>query len=111
MAEVMTPNRYRRDHVHNVRRRLRREAARVIRDAERAKETEALLRAAERALQQREARVVHLPGGVIPLGALAGSDRAHPFVPDGHTGTLCMACFGWCNDYRHWTNPRGTRRG
>lgn len=52
---------------------------------------------------ERETRTVHLPkGSTIRLGALAGTDVAHAHVPDGHTGTLCMACFGWCNDARHW---------
>lgn len=55
---------------------------------------------------QREIRVVRLPGGPIALGALAGTSVAHPFVPDGHTGTSCMACFGWCTDYRHWPVTR-----
>jgi hypothetical protein len=54
---------------------------------------------------QREIRVVRLPGGAMPLGALAATDVAHPFVPDGWTGSTCMACFGWCTDPRHWSRP------
>lgn len=97
--------RHRRDAANNVRRRLRREAERVVRDAERAVETAAIIQAAAR--QQREVRVVSVGRRRIPLGALAGTDTGHPFVPDGHTGTSCMACFGWSNDFRHW--PGGNR--
>lgn len=52
-------------------------------------------------MADRDLRVVRLPAGVIPLGALAGTDVAHPHVPDGNTGTQCLACFGWCTDVRH----------
>jgi hypothetical protein len=52
-------------------------------------------------LIHREIRRVHLPGGPVPLGALAGTDTAHPFVPDGGIGTSCLLCFGWCSDPRH----------
>lgn len=37
----------------------------------------------------------------IAVGALAGTTVAHGFLPDQHTGTSCMACYGWSNDYRH----------
>lgn len=50
-------------------------------------------------------RVVRLPRGNLPLGALAGTTTAHPFVPDGHTGTSCLLCFGWSNDVRHLGRP------
>jgi len=50
---------------------------------------------------QREIRVVRLPDRTIALGALAGTAVAHGFLPDLHTGTSCVACFGWSNDYRH----------
>lgn len=59
---------------------------------------------------QREVRVVRLPGGTIPLGAYAGTDTAHPHIPDGNTGTSCMGCFGWSNDARHWAH-RAVSRG
>lgn len=93
---------------HNAKRRLRRAADRAERDAREAAITVyAIARANTR---QREIRVVRLPGGNMPLGALAGTDVAHPFVPDGHTGTSCMACFGWCTDFRHWPG-RAVARG
>jgi hypothetical protein len=86
----------------NAKRRLRRAAERAERDARDARDAvwtrEAVARAQTR---QREIRIVRLPGGTMPLGALAGADTVHPFVPDGHTGTSCMACFGWSNDVRH----------
>lgn len=52
-------------------------------------------------LIHREIRRVHLPGGPVPLGALAATSLPHAYVPDGWTGTTCMLCFGWCTDYRH----------
>lgn len=92
------PSRSRSYDSYNARRRLRRQAAIAVRSAERAKEA-----AAAAILQQRETRVVSIGTRRIPLGALAGTGTAHPFLPDGHAGTSCMACFGWSNDYRHWT--------
>lgn len=50
----------------------------------------------------REVRVVRVGKARVAVGALAGTSTPHPFVPDGSTGTSCMACFGWCSDYRHW---------
>lgn len=44
-------------------------------------------------------------GGTVRLGALAGTEVPHAFVPDGHTGTSCLACYGWCNDVRHSGRP------
>jgi hypothetical protein len=83
----------------NAKRRLRRAAARAERETRETRETlEAVARAQTR---QRDIRIVRLPGGNMPLGALAGADTVHPFVPDQHTGTSCMACFGWSNDVRH----------
>lgn len=48
---------------------------------------------------------VHLPTGPVGFGALAGTTRPHPFVPDRGTGTLCRLCFGWCTDYRRLGMP------
>lgn len=53
----------------------------------------------------REIRRIRLPGGFMPLGALAATTQPHPFVPDGNTGTSCLACFGWSNDVRHGGRP------
>lgn len=53
----------------------------------------------------RMRRLIHLPAGAIPLGALAGTARPHPFLPDGWTGTTCLACFGWCSDPQHLGRP------
>ncbi|MCW2768515.1 MAG: hypothetical protein JWO11_4474 [Nocardioides sp.] len=93
----------------NAKRRLRRASDRAERDARDAVWIrEAVARAQTR---QREIRIVRLPGGNMPLGALAGADTVHPFVPDGHTGTSCMACFGWSNDYRHTHRVNGANRG
>lgn len=51
-------------------------------------------------------RYIRLPkGGVIHVGGLAGNSALHPFMPDGYTGTSCVACFGWCNDARHAFHP------
>lgn len=108
MAEAMAPSRHRRDAANNVRRRLRREADHAVRDAERAVETAAIIQAAAR---QREIRVVNIGRRRVALGAFAGTDIRHPFVPDGHTGTSCMACFGWSNDVRHWPGGEGGNRG
>lgn len=57
--------------------------------------------AATRAIQQREPRVVRLPGRNIRLGAYAGTSVPHGYVGDSNLGTSCMACFGWTDDYRH----------
>lgn len=54
-------------------------------------------------------RYIHLPGGPVKVGQLAGTSVRHPHVPDGNTGTLCMACWGWCNDPRH-TGQASLRR-
>jgi hypothetical protein len=48
-----------------------------------------------------EIRIMQLPKGAVRLGALAGTTVAHPFVPDGWTGSTCLVCFGWCTDPRH----------
>lgn len=61
----------------------------------------AVMAAAARLVQRREIRVVRLPGADMPLGALACSDRRHPFMPDAGTGSQCLGCFGWYNDARH----------
>jgi hypothetical protein len=83
----------------NTKRRLRRAGARAEREAQEALGT--LKAVAHANSRTREIRVVRLPGGPIPLGAYAGTDIAHQFIPDGDTGTSCMGCFGWSNDYRH----------
>jgi hypothetical protein len=70
------------------------------------RETAAAVKAA---VQHREIRVVRLPGGTFPIGVLAATDTVHTPVPDGSTGTLCMACFGWIDDPRHPYPPRGRR--
>lgn len=106
---MTAPTRQRRDAANNVRRRLRREQARVIRDAERAVETAAIVRAATR--RPREVRAVSIGGRRVQLGAFAGTAITHPFVPDEHTGTSCMGCFGWSNDVRHWPCGEGGNRG
>lgn len=50
----------------------------------------------------REIRHVRLPSGsLVPLGMLATTRTAHPFAPDGGTGTSCLLCFGWSCDPRH----------
>jgi hypothetical protein len=50
----------------------------------------------------REIRRVRLPsGGLVPLDMLATTRTAHPFTPDGWTGTSCLLCYGWCSDPRH----------
>lgn len=46
-------------------------------------------------------RYVHLNDSIITVGGLVGSDALHPFAPDTHTGTSCLACFGWSDDARH----------
>lgn len=96
----------------NTKRRLRRAIERAARDAMEAAITlEAVARAQTR---QREIRVLRLPGGVLPLGVFAGTDTMHPPVPDPYTGSSCLACFGWTDDYRHthrlWLD-RTVRRG
>ena len=53
----------------------------------------------------RDIRRVRLPSGLVPLGALAATTTAHPFVPDGWTGTSCLLCYGWCSDVRHAGRP------
>lgn len=50
-------------------------------------------------------RYLRLPNGILPVGGLAGTDIAHPHIPDGHTGTSCLACYGWCTDPRHLSRP------
>lgn len=37
----------------------------------------------------------------IAVGALAGTTVAHGFLPDLETGSSCIACYGWQDDYRH----------
>lgn len=49
----------------------------------------------------REFRRIRLPGGFLEVGGLAGLPTLHNFTPDGHTGSMCMACFGWVSDPRH----------
>jgi len=46
-------------------------------------------------------RYVQLIGGAVRVGQLAGTTHRHPFAPDGHTGTQCLACYGWTDDPRH----------
>ncbi len=102
------------DDVCRAARRTRDNARRIRkRDGLQARAADKAVAAAVRILGRREVRVVRLPGANIPLGALACSDAPHPFVPDGHTGTSCMACFGWINDYRHTHRlaPTGVDRG
>jgi hypothetical protein len=78
-------------------RRSRERAAR--RDGRLDREITAAIAVAQR--RQREIRVVRLPGANMPIGALACSDKRHPFVPDAGTGSQCLGCFGWYNDARH----------
>lgn len=47
------------------------------------------------------ARYAHLAASTIHVGQLAGTATRHPFAPDGHTGTSCLACYGWADDARH----------
>lgn len=47
------------------------------------------------------ARYVQLAGGTVRVGQLAGTDALHPFAPDGHSGSSCLACYGWPDDPRH----------
>lgn len=47
------------------------------------------------------ARYVQLPAGTVRVGQLAGVTARHPFAPDEHTGTSCLACYGWADDVRH----------
>lgn len=55
---------------------------------------------------ERPARYVRLSGGAtVRVGALAGASTPHDHVPDGHTGSSCMACFGWHDDPRHGYSP------
>lgn len=51
-------------------------------------------------------RYVRLSAGTVRVGQLAGTAAPHPFAPDGHTGTSCMACYGWVSDPRHAAHPR-----
>lgn len=47
-------------------------------------------------------RYLRLPhGATIQLGGFAGLDITHAFMPDGRTGTSCLACYGWADDARH----------
>jgi hypothetical protein len=60
------------------------------------------------------ARYVRLHLGPVRVGQLAGSDAQHSFAPDGHTGTQCLACYGWTDDARHAFHqplPIGGHRG
>jgi hypothetical protein len=107
---VTAPSASPRYHADLKRRHRKREAARVARDAERARETAAVVEQAVRS-QEREVRVVRVGGRRMPLGVLAGTDRPHPYVADGHTGTTCQLCFGWSNDFRHWPYREGADRG
>jgi hypothetical protein len=50
-------------------------------------------------------RYVHPPVYPVLIGQFAGTDIPHPHIPDRHTGTSCMACFGWCTDARHAFHP------
>lgn len=63
------------------------------------------VQAAEQILRQREPRMVHLPGGDVLLGVLAGTSKMHAFVPDSGIGTSCAVCFSWSDDYRHLGKP------
>lgn len=85
----------------NARRRRKRGTARLLRDIERAKETAAVVQAATRALRQQQIRRVRVGNTVVPLGALAGTDKPHSFVPDAWSATSCQICFGWSDDTRH----------
>lgn len=57
------------------------------------------------AVADREIRRVRYGSAVVPLGVLAGSGRAHSFVPDQASGTSCLLCFGWSDDNRHLGRP------
>jgi hypothetical protein len=60
------------------------------------------------------ARYVQLTAGTVRVGQLAATDARHPFAPDGHTGTSCLACYGWTDDARHAFHqplPIGGHRG
>lgn len=83
------------------RQRRYRAERRAAREASTAQQIEREVRTANSS-RLREVRVVRLPGGrVFALGAFAGTECVHPFVPDGATGTSCRLCFGWSSDYRH----------
>jgi hypothetical protein len=53
----------------------------------------------------REVRTVQLRHGVVLVGQLACTGAPHPFIPDRHRGTSCLACYGWVDDPRHWEMP------
>jgi hypothetical protein len=67
------------------------------------------IRLAQREWKQRRAassagvpaEIRRTPREAVVVGALVGTDEPHAHVPDGDTGTLCVSCFGWCNDPRH----------
>lgn len=51
------------------------------------------------------ARYVRLPGGYVHAGQLAGTSARHPYAPDAGTGSTCLACWGYADDYRHLGGP------
>jgi hypothetical protein len=50
-------------------------------------------------------RYVRLRRGTVRVGQLATTGAFHPFAPDGHTGTACLARYGWVTDPRHAGTP------
>jgi hypothetical protein len=92
---------------HNARERERRARRRTVRQAERVAKAERAADLAARMLARRKRVRPPKPGA---LGALAGTSVAHEHVPDGGTGTMCTACFGWCNDYQHTSTARAVGR-
>lgn len=95
------------DDVCRAARRVRDNARRARKRAGHTGSDNAQAVAAVRVLAQCEVRVVRLGGVDVEVGGLACSDVQHPFVPDGHLGTQCMACFGWVSDCRHTTRMAG----
>jgi hypothetical protein len=58
------------------------------------------------AVVEREIRRVRVGSTFVPLGVLAGTDTVHRFKPDQTSGTSCLLCFGWYDDYRHAARQR-----
>jgi hypothetical protein len=90
-------------------RRVRRREASVVRLQRQARRLAAEARIAEEVTREREPRVVRVGDTVVMVGGLAGRDDLHVFVPDGWTGSQCLACFGWYTDTRHVPPPPPVR--
>lgn len=81
----------------NNRKRARRAAARADRTRAAQRRAEAFA-----AANRRSRTVTFADGSSEPMGWAAGTDTVHRHTTElGVAATMCLVCYGWCDDVRH----------